>query len=210
MSGGLLFEQVRTGSIPDEPIVTRVGPTVHTIVDTKDRYPFPTSGVELRANYEYMWRSVELGGAFNRITGKLDGYVPLARRVVLRGMAEYGWNDRQLPFWGQFRLGGEESLLGLHAAERLGNAKLSGLGELRYDLLSRWIADAYVSVIYTGGAVSDASDPLPHRTDYQHGIGASIALSTFLGPMKLTAGELLRSDFGREHLRIYLNLGHEF
>jgi outer membrane translocation and assembly module TamA len=112
--------------------------------------------------------------------------------------------------WGLHRLGGEESLLGLHTAERLGNVKFSVLGELRYDLLSRWIADAYVSAIYTAGAVSNVSDPLPRSDDYQQGIGLSLALSTFLGPMEITAGELLRSKLSTEHLRIYVNLGHEF
>lgn len=210
VSGGLLYERVRTGSVPNEPTVSRIGPGVRTIIDTKDRYPFPTSGIEVRGYYEYMWRSQEAGGAFNRVTGKTDAYVPLAWRVVLRGLAEYSWNDRLLPLWGQHQLGGEESLLGLHTAERLGNAKLSAMGELRYDLLSRWIADAYVSAMYTAGAASSASDPLPHKQDYQHGVGLSLGLSTFLGPMKFTVGELLRSEISEENFRIYVNLGHEF
>ena len=107
-------------------------------------------------------------------------------------------------------MGGEESQLGLHVAERYGNCRLSVLGELRYDLLSRWLADAYVSGLYTVGAVSKKSDPVPPSDNYQHGVGLSLAFSTFVGPIRFTVSELLRSKYGREDTRLYFNLGHEF
>ena len=210
ISPGVFYEQVRSGGLLNDPIATLAGVGIRSIVDTKDSYPFPTRGVEVRGQYDYVWRTEQSGGSFNRLMGKAEGYVPAARRVVLRGRADYGWNDLRVPLWGQYRMGGEESLIGLHVAERSGNAMLAGLAEIRYDLISRWIADAYLSAIYTVGGVSGASDPLPGSADYQHGVGAAFALSTFLGPMKLTVGELLRSEISTEHFRIYLNLGHEF
>ncbi len=210
ISPGVLYESILSSQILQEPRTDMVGAGVRTIVDTKDSYPFPTEGFELRGEYDYMWRDRSAGGVFNRITGKVDGYIPAARRLVLRGRADYGWNDRQLPLWGRYQLGGTESLLGLHLAERTGNVFLSGLAEARFDLISRWLADAYVSAIFTIGAVSSFSEPLPRAEDYQQGLGLSFALSTFLGPMKLTAGELLRSEISREHFALYLNLGHEF
>jgi NTE family protein len=210
ISPGLLYESVLSSETLHQSRTNTAGLGARTIIDTKDSYPFPTRGIEVRGQYEYQWRARNDGGVFNRITGKVDGYLPAARRVVLRGRADYGWNDRQLPLWGRYQLGGEESLIGLHVAERTGNALLSGLVELRYDLISRWLAEAYVSAIYTVGAVSSSSDPLPRADDYQHGLGVSFALSTFLGPMRLVAGELLRSEWSSEHFRLYLNLGHEF
>ncbi len=210
ISPGVLYESILSSQNLREPRTTLVGAGVRTIIDTKDSYPFPTRGIEVRGQYEYQWRDKKHGGAFNRITGKVDGYIPAARRFVLRGRADYGWNDRQLPLWGHYRLGGEESLLGLYVAERSGNVQLSGLAEARFDLISRWLADAYVSAIFTVGAVSGYSDPLPRAQDYQQGLGVSFALSTFLGPMKFTAGELLRSELSKEHFALYLNLGHEF
>ena len=88
--------------------------------------------------------------------------------------------------------------------------KLTFLGELRYDLLSRWLADAYLSVFYTTGGTSEQSDPLPESHTYQHGVGAAFSANTFLGPMSVTYGELLKSYYSTGHGIVYLNLGHNF
>jgi predicted acylesterase/phospholipase RssA len=210
LTGGLLYEDVREGGALVEPTAHITKLALRSVIDTKDSYPFPSSGIGLNLRYEYALRSVVAGRPFNRVVGLTDMYAPLTHRWVLHGRGDYAWNDRILPPWGQFQLGGEESLLGLHVAERYGNCRLAFLGELRYDLISRWLADAYVSGIYTVGAVSHKSDPVPASEDYQHGVGVSLSLSTFLGPIRFTVGELLRSKFGREDTRLYFDLGHEF
>jgi len=210
LTGGILYEDVRVGGVLVEPTAhaTKIG--VRSVIDTKDSYPFPSSGIGFNLRYEYALRSSVQGRAFNRLVGLTDVYVPLTHRWVLHGRGDYAWNDRILPLWAQFQLGGEESLLGLHVAERYGNCRLSVLGELRCDLISRWLADAYVSGLYTVGAVSQQSDPVPPSDNYQHGVGLSLAFSTFVGPIRFTASELLRSKYGREDTRLYFNLGHEF
>ena len=210
LSWGVIYEDVRVGGVLKDPIAhtTKVG--ARSMIDTKDNYPFPTSGIGINLRYEYALRSSVEGRAFNRLTGLADAYVPLSHRWVLHGRGDYAWNDRILPLWGQFQLGGEESLIGLHLAERYGNCRLSALGELRYDLISKFLADAYVSALYTVGAVTQKSDPVPASDDYQHGVGVSVAFSTFVGPIRFTVGELLRSKFGPEDTRFYFNLGHEF
>ena len=130
--------------------------------------------------------------------------------MVPHSHGDYAWNDRLLPLWGQFPLGGEESLLGTHEAEYYGNCRLSALGELRWDLLSRWMADAYVSALYTVGAVTPASEPVPQSDDYLHGIGGSVGLSTFVGPLTLTVGHLLEGPHTTDNTHLYINLGHRF
>jgi predicted acylesterase/phospholipase RssA len=210
LSAGVRYQDVRVGGVLIEPVAHLTFLGVRTIVDTKDSYPFPNSGIGLNARYEYALQSRSGGRPFNRLIGLGDGYLPLTNRLVLHGRADYAWNDRILPMWGRFLMGGEESMLGLHVAERYGNCRVTVLGEIRYDLISRWLADAYLSALYTIGAVSPESRPVPRASEYQHGVGAAFALSTFLGPMKLTAGQLLSSPYGTRQFRIYLNLGHEF
>ncbi|MDD5087640.1 MAG: patatin-like phospholipase family protein [bacterium] len=210
VAAGLRYESVRAGGVLDEPTahVTYVG--VRTVIDTKDDYPFPTSGFAWNGGYEYALKSRQTGRAFNRMTAAADGFLPLSRRWVLHGAGDWAWNDRMLPLWGRFPLGGETSLLGLHVAEYYGSSRVTALAEIRHDLLSRWIAEAYLSAIYTVGAVSMKSDPLPKSSDYLHGIGGRFALSTLLGPLTFTVGELLPSCYGPDQTMFYVNLGHEF
>jgi predicted acylesterase/phospholipase RssA len=211
LSGGAQYENIRSGGVPNLPMtihVTTVG--VRSLIDTKDRYPFPNSGIGVNARYDYSFRTDVQSTTFNRIVGMADGYLPLSRRWVVHTKAGYAWNDRELPLWGEFPLGGQESMLGLHDAERYGNTRAQLLGELRFDLISRWLADAYLSAEYTVGAVSPSVQTFPQSSDFQHGVGLSLSLSTFLGPIKFTGSELLRSSLGREQFRLYLDVGHDF
>jgi predicted acylesterase/phospholipase RssA len=207
---GARYEDIRIGGVLVEPRAHVTSLAVRSVIDTKDRYPFPNSGISFDGKYEFALRSRSTGRSFNRVCGALDGYVPLTRRLVLHGGADYAWNDRILPLWGQFQLGGENSLLGLHEAERYGNSRLAFLAETRYDLISRWLADAYISALYTVGAASPKSISVPEAALYQHGVGLSFGLATMLGPMKFTVGQLLDKRIAKRQTMFYLNLGHEF
>ncbi|MBL0062926.1 MAG: hypothetical protein IPP40_15920 [bacterium] len=92
-------------------------------------------------------------------------------------------------------------------ASGFGNAKFSLQAEARFDLLSRLLADAYASAIYTVGGVSQLSDPLPASEDIRHSVGAKFSLSTLFGPMSLTAAEMIKSDQETGKFLLYLNLG---
>ncbi|HEY3295125.1 MAG TPA: patatin-like phospholipase family protein [bacterium] len=210
VSWGLRHESVLSGGMlsPSRDQTTYLG--VRTLVDTQDSYPFPSSGLAFNGSYEYGLRSRSTDRFFNRVMARADGYIPLTKRLVVHGRGDYAWNDRIMPPWALFPLGGEGSLLGLHTAEYLGNVRTSLLGEVRYDLISRWMADAYLSATYTVGAVSAASDPLPRADEYQHGIGVSFSLSTLLGPMRFTASRLISTRLAPDQTVFYLNLGHEF
>lgn len=210
LSSGLKYENIRAGGVFDEPstYVTSVG--LESRVDTRDRHPFPASGLYFRSRYDAAIRPWSDDRAFNRFAVIGDLHYPLTRRYVLHGRVDYAWNDRILPLWGQHYLGGERSLLGLHQNEQFGNVRLVYLMEMRHDLISRWLADAYISLLYTIGAVSAETDPFPESENYLHGVGGALSLSTLLGPMRFTVGELLKSHYGTGQTRIYLNLGHEF
>ena len=209
LAGGIRYQDIRAGGVVNDPAASMLILGLRSLVDTKDSYPFPTRGLKLNAQYDYGAR-VTGERRFNRLSYFGDVHVPITNRVVAHGRADYKWNDFQLPLWGQFALGGQDDMLGLRTDERFGNSKFLGLAEVRYDLLSRFIADAYVSALYTLGAVSGESDPYPNTSDYQHALGGAFALSTFLGPMTLTVAEMLPSYFGTGHMQMYLNLGHEF
>ncbi|MFH1010560.1 MAG: patatin-like phospholipase family protein [bacterium] len=210
LAGGFAFEKIEAGGVPDEPETQLASVCARSLIDTEDKYPFPTRGIKFSGIYSVLIPEWSDDWACNRLDILADLNHPFLKRTVFHSAGYYQWNDRRLPLWGHYRLGGRESLLGLHEAELNGNVKLSGLFEIRYDLISRLIADAYVSFLYTVGAVSDRSDPFPDAGAYLHGVGMSLSLSTFLGPVSFTYGHLLPSHQGEDQPRFYINLGHKF
>lgn len=206
---GFGYTDYRTGGVTTDTRANVPWGGLRTHVDTQDRYPFPTRGVMLRSEYLFSMRT-QNGQRFNRLTGKVAGYYPLKERVTLGLRGYYGWNDFQLPAWGQFAFGGENQLPGLHYGERFGNSMISIQTEGRYDLLSRLLADAYVSVLYSVGGVSQLSEPFPATREYRQSVALRFSLSTFFGPMSITAADLFKSEVEMECAHFYLSLGHEF
>lgn len=206
---GLGYRDIRTGGVTADARTNLLWFGLRSHIDTQDRYPFPTRGVMLRSQYLFILKSTD-DLTFNRLTAEAAGYVPVQPRWTLALHGNYAWNDYQLPLWGQYTFGGEHEMPGLHEGERFGNAKFSVQAEARFDLLSRLLADAYASAIYTVGGVSQLSDPLPASEDIRHSVGAKFSLSTLFGPMSLTAAEMIKSDQETGKFLLYLNLGHEF
>ncbi|MBK6767347.1 MAG: patatin-like phospholipase family protein [bacterium] len=209
LSGGLGYTDFRTGGVQTDTRADVSWAGLRTHVDTQDRYPFPTRGVMLRSEYLFSMRT-RGDTQFNRLTAKLAGYYPVKERVTLGLRGCYGWNDFQLPLWGQLAFGGEHQVPGLHYGERFGNTMLAIQTEGRYDLLSRLLADAYVSVLYSIGGVSKLSEPFPAAPDYRQSVALRFSLSTFFGPMSITVADLFKSEVEKECGHVYLSLGHEF
>lgn len=209
LSGGAGYRDFRTGGVSVETKAHHLWIGLRSHVDTQDKYPFPTRGVMLRTRYLHNI-SASNGEQYNRLTATAAGYFPIQPRWTIGVRSIYAWNDFQLPLWGQYHFGGEHEMPGIHAGERFGNSKFTTQLEARFDLLSRLLADAYISTLYTVGGISQLSDPIPAADDFRHSIGARFSLSTFLGPMSLTAAEMIKSDMETGNFLLYLNLGHEF
>ncbi|MCB9365780.1 MAG: patatin-like phospholipase family protein [Calditrichaeota bacterium] len=209
LAAGMGYTDYRTGGVSRDATANLLWAGLRSHVDTQDRSPFPTRGLMLRASYLLSLRtSNEV--PVNRMSARAAVNHPLKSRLNLGVRGSYAWNDTQLPLWGQYPLGGEHDLPGLRAGERFGNSKFSVQTELRYDLLSRLLADAYVSLLYTVGGVSQLSDPFPAAEDYRHSAGLRLSLSTLFGPMWITGSRLFKSDYEMECYHFYVNLGHEF
>jgi predicted acylesterase/phospholipase RssA len=176
---GARFENTRVGGVQTEATAATTALGLRLHIDTKDRFQFPHRGIEMRGRYEFVTQTGEDRRAYNRVTGFVDSFLPLVKRTVFHGRADYNWNDRILPLWGQYSLGGAESMLGLHENELFGNSVASLFTELRYDLLSRWLADAYVSALYSVGAASGESHTLPESALFLHAVGGSRPLCDF-------------------------------
>lgn len=209
LGAGLGYTDYRTGGVTVNTRANLLWAGLRSHVDTQDKYPFPTHGVMLRSEYLFSMKSSD-ETRFNRLTAKAAAYYPLRQRVTLGLRGAYGWNDFQLPLWGQYAFGGENQMPGLHYGERFGNSMLAIQTVGRYDLLSRLLADAYVSLLYSVGGVSQLSEPFPAAQDMRQSVGLRFSLATFFGPMSVTVADLFKSEVEKECIHFYLSLGHEF
>jgi predicted acylesterase/phospholipase RssA len=209
LSGGIGYSDFRGSGVPDDPTASLLWTGLRSIFDTQDKNEFATRGLRFKGEYLYSLRAKH-DKRFNRLSANFGAHYPLLKRWTTSLYGNYAWNDYQLPMWGQFTFGGEQEMPGLHEGERVGNAKTALQLEFRYDLISRWLAEAYSSILFSAGGVSHLSDPFPATEDYRYSIAGRFSLSTLFGPMSVTAGEMFKSEQETGKFQVYVNLGHEF
>jgi NTE family protein len=159
-----------------------------TVLDTKDRYHFSTTGVGLRLSYEFALE--RLGGTvgYNAVRVNYETFSSLSHRLTFHPRLQVGFADKTMPLTQQFRLGGRETFFGLREDDRRGRQVLLINGELRYLLPVRVLFDTYLSVRYDLGTISAVPEELKFK-NFIHGIGGEIAFDTPIGPAMFGAGK---------------------
>jgi NTE family protein len=207
---GLRAERMRSnyGAQPEELDLRRV--FLRSEIDTQDRIEFPSRGLRYMAELEAALPTLGTQASFNLVRVNFSAAHSLTRRIVLSGSFQGGVCDETAPFSEWFRLGGEKSFLGLHQAELAGRRLGSLHLELREDLLSRFLTDAYISLGADYGAVWEDLQAKASLRDFMSGLGLSLALDTMLGPVSLTYGHLFAKSPFPARNAVYFNLGHRF
>ena len=179
-------------------------------LDTQDRTDFPSSGLK----YDFLLESAAsaLGGdvSYSRMHLQISQAQPITRRITFLGNLQGGISDQATPFPEWFRLGGEDSFYGLHQEELAGRQFVTLSLELREDLLSRFLADAYVSIRGDLGAIWEDLEADVSSHDFNQALGLCFALDTFLGPLSISYGHLLARHGSEARNQLYFNLGHRF
>ncbi len=178
--------------------------------DTHDCSNFPTSGMAYKFELESGIES--LGGeiSFSRAHIDLSKAFPVTRRITFLGRLRGGICDQATPFPEWFRLGGEKSLFGLHQDEAAGRQIANFSFGLREDLISRFLAEAYLSLRWDFGVIWEDLESDVKTDNIKQGLGLSFELDTFLGPMSLSYGHLFKHKETPSRDRIYFNIGHHF
>jgi NTE family protein len=151
-----------------------------TIVDTKDRFPFPTRGVGLNLSYEFAFEGLGSDISYNALRVSYESYTTWGGRHTFHPRATMGFADKTMPFAQQFRLGGRDSFFGLREDDRRGRQLLLLNLEYRYFLPFRVLFDSYVRVRYDLGTISAVPEEIKFTT-LSHGLGAEFALDTPVG-----------------------------
>lgn len=207
---GIRGERIRTDHRDSPPELDLRRVFLRSEIDTQDQAEFPSSG----RRYEIQLESAApaLGGdvSFNRAQIQLKNIFPISRRLTFLSRLTGSICDQATPFSDWFRLGGEGSFLGLHEAELAGRRMMSLNLEIREDLISRFLAEAYLSVRGDIGAIWENTEADVSSQDFQQGIGISFDLDTLLGPISISYGRLFANSPLQDRDLIYFNLGHRF
>ncbi len=159
-----------------------------TIVDTRDRYPFPVNGVGLSISYEFAFAAFGSDIAYNALKVMYETYTTWGTRHTIHPRITMGFADKTMPFSQQFRLGGRESFFGLREDDQRGRQLLLLNFEYRYFLPFRVLFDAYLRARYDLGTISAVPEEIKFST-LKHGLGVELALDTPLGQASFGVGK---------------------
>ena len=171
-----LEERYQIGSI-------RIG----TDIDSKDRYPFPKSGLGLNLSFEFAANALGSQVSYSALTLAYERYSTVGRFTV-RPRITFGFADRAMPFVQQFRLGGQESMFGVREDDRRGRQMLLLNMEFRYFLPIRLLFDSYVRGRFDMGSISEVPEDIKFST-LRYGLGLELALDTPIGPAVFSVGK---------------------
>ena len=180
--------------------------TVRSVVDKRDKLPFPDRGIFNRWFWETGNKSI-LGGStsFTRFYIALEGYYPLIRSLVYRIKARGGSGDLTVPFSEFFSLGGINDFPGLYERERLGRQVLSLNNELRYRFRWDFPVELFMGGSFNIGSTWETSEDPISVSDFMTSWETYLALNSIFGPIKLSYSYL--TDV--RHL-IYFSIGYAF
>lgn len=202
LSGGLMIEQVRSRD-------SRTGQTqrlnlsllsIESLVETFDRWPYPNSGKKHMLNLQFAAKALGGEAEFTKFFTSLEAYMQLARLWNYHPKLSLGLSKKGLPATEQFFMGGQQSFAGLKSFQRSGDKIFMLNQELRFKLPLRF----YLIARYDLGEVYAQLDQVKLR-NLHHGVGATLAYDSFLGPVELSYGI---SD--TDNHRVYFSAGLSF
>lgn len=167
-----------------------------TVIDTEDRYPFPTSGIMFSIHQESALQKLGSERSYGKLTAVYESYFRLHSRHTIRPRITIGVADETLPLSEQFSLGGLNSFFGLREEDSRGRQLFLTSMLYRFAFPFRVLFDTYLQFRYDLGMISGMPEEI-RLNKFRHGIGAELALDTPIGPASIAVG---RSFYFRSKL----------
>lgn len=173
---------------------------LESMLETFDRFPFPTSGSRHRAELRFAGKLLGGETEYTRFALSLEAYYALGQFLNYHPHLYVGLSRRGLPSSEKFYLGGQHSFAGYRTDELAGDKAFVFNQELRFRLpyhfylTGRWdLGDVYTS----------ADDIKPGK--FKHGVGVALAVDTPIGPFEVSWG----GGYSQKD-RVYFSAGFEF
>ena len=184
-----------------------------TIVDTKDRSPFPLRGVGLDIAYEFAVDGLGSNISYNSLHVMYETFATWGQRHTLHPRFTMGFADKTMPFAQEFRLGGLDSFFGTREDDRRGRELLLMNLEYRYFLPFKILFDTYLRVRYDLGMISEVPEDIKFST-FRHALGLELAFDTPIGQGAVGTGKsfyfIPNTPIQQGPLLWYFVIGYQF
>ncbi len=178
---------------------------INSIIDTRDRIPFPRSGKFHEFQYEVSTGDF-LGSdiSYYKVYNRLSNYFTLADRHTFSPLLFWGTSDVSTPYSEQFQLGGFGSFYGLRENSMHGRHVILTSMEYRLFINTYWMFDTFLTLRFDFGAVWE-KDLIINGSDFVNGRGLALSFQTPIGPLSIAYGQANTRDE-----RVYISAGYEF
>jgi predicted acylesterase/phospholipase RssA len=204
------WEEHNNNNFSSENQYNLQGIGVELALDTQDSHPYPTHGLRFDANFESATTNINDGTNFNRFWSSFEGYMPLSERYILGLKTEAKFTERTAPLDEQFKLGGIYDFTGLRLDEKIGTVQMTSGLDLRFDLLSRMLSEAYIGLHTNIGRSWTDPQGKYERDDLLLSIGTYFVFDTILGPLHLEWGQLIPNGKHTRQNVVYFQAGNLF
>ncbi|MDD8018919.1 MAG: patatin-like phospholipase family protein [Bacteroidota bacterium] len=186
-----------------------------SIIDSRDRYPYPRTGSQTNFSWETATSTFKgLVGdvGYSKIFFSYETNTSISNSTF-RPKIIVGFGDQTLPLTHQFSLGGEDSFFGMKEDDERGRQIFLTSLEYRMLVPFKIIWDTYFKMRYDFGNIWPQREDIRIR-DFHHGIGVGLSLDTPLGPANISIGrsfyirrDLLDQPITLGPVESYLSLG---
>lgn len=191
-----------TGFPTGKTVVNRL--TFRSILDTRDRLPYPMRGRYVLFNYDMSIRTLESDDSFFRFYGTAETFNTFYKRHTFNPRFKFGTSDLTTPFIFHYKLSGPDDFLGLHDQEWTGRFFFLFNFTYRYFIPSKLQVRTNLGLRFDVGGIWQNAEDANYRR-IRRAIGAFVGMETPLGTVELSYGRL-----DRAHQRFYLSWGYNF
>ncbi|MCK9280608.1 MAG: BamA/TamA family outer membrane protein [Melioribacteraceae bacterium] len=160
---------------------------ISIVIDSQNEYPFPRSGFLINSYYETAQTAFGGDVGYTKLLFDYKNYLDLTPVHNFNFRFIVGFADETLPLSQNFSLGGQNSFFGLRNYEFRGRQIFSSSAEYRYKFPFKLLSDTYFKLRYDLGSIWAKREAIRFK-DLRHGVGASIALDSPIGPMEFSVG----------------------
>lgn len=156
------------------------------LFDSENSQFFPTEGRLLELSLETSILNPTSNPSFSKAKFYHRQHLGIGKTTLTPSIL-FGFADKTLPLLEFFDLGGEESFFGMREYELRGRQVLRGSLEWRAPLPVKVFFDTYFLIRYDLGYAWELPENI-RFSNLKHGIGASLAVDSPLGPARVSAG----------------------